>query len=568
MTTVNLQARRLLSLNPNALRSIALLWVAIAAACVLLVYLGNSTYNRAKKNLADQAHSFAHLIAAHDRFGFTLADALLKGMIDHLTWDDFNGEMTPERRATVLARLVQYRERLPGIASFTVIGADGIRRIGVVGQNFTDLNKRGYFQALKAGGVDFFISNAEEGLASNKPGVHVARRFVGPNGQFGGVVVINLAVNDVFYPYYQSLRLGSEFATSLRDRTRVLISFPKAKQRDWKEDDLGPISAAIAEGASTGHLLEDEDGDGVEKMTAFEQLEGSNIFATASLPIEQALTEPRRTLVAAIIAALASILAGVSATVAIIRTIALEEARDSAVKANTERSKLIRKLNVVAEEERKIIAAEIHDELNAKLIAVRLDSDRITEIASSHEAQPQCDEIATMAVRISAMTKELYAIGRRIVNRLRPEVIDMLGLKGAVDEMIQSYRKSVPACTFTFTASPDLKGLQTDLAIAAYRVVQEALSNIVKHARATEVQVDIGLIDDGQALHVSITDNGVGIDLGQETNGIGIISMRERVYEFNGEFDIAPTASPGTTVRAKFPIAETAAPPTTTTPTA
>jgi hypothetical protein len=95
-----------------------------------------------------------------------MADALLKGMIDHHTWENINGDMTPQRRADLMALLLQYKERLPGNASFTVVSADGIRRIGVVGKNFTDLSHRGYFRALRDGGHDFSISNAEEGHRS------------------------------------------------------------------------------------------------------------------------------------------------------------------------------------------------------------------------------------------------------------------------------------------------------------------------------------------------------------------------------------------------------------------
>jgi signal transduction histidine kinase len=553
MTTIFSQGKRLINYKSASFAALCVLWAAILAGVVFLVYLGVSSYHRAQDRLSDQAVSYAHLIASHDRYGFTMADALLKGMLDHLTWDDFNGDMSASRRAEVLARLLQYKERLPGIASFTVVGADGVRRIGAVGKNFTDLSHRGYFQALRDGGLDFYISNAEEGLASSKPGVHVARRFVGPDGKFGGVIVLNLAVQDVFFPFYKSLSLGKNFATSLRDRKRILITFPENKAVKWTVDDSGPVSQLLASGTNRGVLVENDPVDGIEKVTAVEQLEGSNIFATASLPIADAMSGPRMTAIGALIAAIACLFGGFAATIAIIRTRALEEARDDAMKANTEKRKLIQKLNSISEDERKSIAIEIHDELNANLIAARLDAQRIVDCLTHGEQTSTTEEIANRAQSIVALTRKLYAIGRGIMTRLRPEVLDTLGLDGAVSEMVQNLDAGLPTCRFRYNASGDFKALDSGRAIAAYRVTQEALSNIVKHAKASNATVTLRLGPNNGLLDIDIVDDGVGFDLETVTPGIGIIGMRERVYEFQGKIDFRTSPGKGTEVAASLP---------------
>lgn len=195
MITLSLGSREISVSKFKARLVIAFLWLAVLSAATFLNYLGVDAVGKARSRLAEQATSYAHLLAEHDRFGFTLADVILKDVSEHLTAEDFNN-MTPDRRREVLGYLTRHRERLPGIASFTLVGADGIRRIGVVGKDFTNLSQRLYFKALREG-REFFITDVEDGLAGGKPGIHVARRFAAPDGTFAGVVVVNLSAEAV-----------------------------------------------------------------------------------------------------------------------------------------------------------------------------------------------------------------------------------------------------------------------------------------------------------------------------------------------------------------------------------
>jgi|SRR5438105_3358177 len=537
---------------------IGILWLAILSGAGFLVYLGLDSYDKARSRLSEQATSYSHLIAEHDRFGFTLADVILKDMLDYLTWDDFNGTMTAERRREVLTYLTRHRERMPGIASFTVIGADGIRRIGAVGKDFTNLSDRGYFQALK-GGRPFFISNVEDGRASGKPGIHVARRFSAPDGTFGGVLLINLAAEDVFFSFYKSLNLGKNYGTTLRDPQRILISFPKytlsaspLKQRDVIGDQL-------AAGQDRGVLLTTDPSDGLEKLTAFERLEGTNIFATASLPTAEAMAESRVLAVGALLSALAWVLGAVGATSAIAKAHALAKARDEAVKAGAERKMLIRKLNTVVEDERKSISIEIHDVINAMLLRVRLDSQGILGLTSQAKPDPVIDEIAIRAQSITKNANDMYEQARSIVTRLRPEVLDVLGLEQAIDEMVTTYNRAHPNCHFAFNATGDMAAIESSVSIAAYRLVQEALSNVVKHAKASEVGVSLKVNQAQRTLDIGVADDGVGFDSTGVTLGVGVVGMRERVAALNGQLNIRSCISTGTEISASIPLDQSAA---------
>ncbi|MES2149851.1 MAG: ATP-binding protein [Pseudomonadota bacterium] len=236
------------------------------------------------------------------------------------------------------------------------------------------------------------------------------------------------------------------------------------------------------------------------------------------------------------------------------RTKDLLESRNEALKSDADKRKLIQKVNSIVEDERKSIAIEIHDELNASLIAARLESQSIQHLAGKLEPGPVIEEIKQKSQAITKLTLDLYASGRRLVRRLRPEVLDMLGLHGAVEEMIRHYDTSHAACRFSFHSDGDFSKLENELAISAYRIVQEALSNVMKHAGATHAQVELALSEADDTLHIEIADDGAGFDSASTVSGIGIIGMRERVYALGGVIAISTAPDKGTVVTITLPL--------------
>ena len=207
-------------------------------------------------------------------------------------------------------------------------------------------------------------------------------------------------------------------------------------------------------------------------------------------------------------------------------------------------------MHSIVEEERASIAVEIHDELNASLIAARLESQRIAMLAGEMPDGPVKDEVLLRSQNITRLSQDLYASGRRLVRRLRPEVLDMLGLHGAVEEMLRQYNAG-EGCHFTLHSEGDFTGLGNDLAISAYRVVQEALSNIMKHATAHSAEVSLVRADD--RLDISIRDDGSGFSPERSGEGIGLIGMRERVAALNGTIEIQ-TSPRGTLIHITLPL--------------
>ena len=237
-------------------------------------------------------------------------------------------------------------------------------------------------------------------------------------------------------------------------------------------------------------------------------------------------------------------------------SVALEQSKQDLENKVDERTrdyrKLIQKVNSIIEEERKSIAVEIHDELNASLIAVRLGSQTIQQLAAKAPPGPEVEQIRDNAQAITRLALDLYANGRRLVRRLRPEVLDMLGLHGAVEEMVNHYRSS--GVHFEFHSDGDFSRISNELAISAYRIVQEALSNIMKHARAGFARVSLRLA--GDALQIEVADDGEGFDPALASEGIGIIGMRERVFAVGGSIRVRSRPGRGTRVAITLPLAD------------
>ena len=232
------------------------------------------------------------------------------------------------------------------------------------------------------------------------------------------------------------------------------------------------------------------------------------------------------------------------------RTQELQEAVKLARQADADKRRLIVHSNAAVEEERRRIAVDIHDHLGAALISVRLEA---SGLAARAKALGDLD-MEQDAKRIGRTADSIYGTTRNIVKSLRPEIIDTLGLSGAIEELVRHVDQIHPACQFTFSATDDLPDLRGKQAMPAYRVAQEAMNNIVKHSGATQATVKLSLEPDPRRLRLVITDNGRGFDTRTENAGIGLIGMRERVAAVGGELAISSTPGAGARLSVTLPL--------------
>lgn len=238
-----------------------------------------------------------------------------------------------------------------------------------------------------------------------------------------------------------------------------------------------------------------------------------------------------------------------------VRTLALQVAHDAAIKSDAEKRRLIQSVNSAIEQERKSISIDIHDHLNATLIVTKIEARRILAVTAKCTC-PYVEEINVKVHAIIESTAELYKMARDIIKRLRPEIIDTLGLCGAVGELVSYYDAGHPQCQFTFESFGDFSDLESNLEISSYRLIQEALSNVVKHAHASSCSVILSMQQEhgANALKIVIRDDGCGFNLEEIEPGIGLLGMRERVIGAGGEMEMATAPNAGTTTTVRLPV--------------
>ena len=282
-------------------------------------------------------------------------------------------------------------------------------------------------------------------------------------------------------------------------------------------------------------------------INALQQIRNGKYKISIGRPARGEMGELQSTLLQ-VAQALQATTSGLEETV-VQRTAQLQEAIELANLSNEEKRDLIAGNNRRLEEERRRISLEIHDSMNSTLLVVRLKAQHIEHLANDSITSESAKVISKSAQDIAVSVETLYVSARDIVRQLRPEIIDMLGLLGALAELVRTYDEIHPACRFILNGPVALPDLQTDIAITAYRLVQESLSNVVKHSNASCVCVDIEWNPLTSIIVMKITDNGVGFDPGASIRGgLGLIGMRERVFGIGGTMNLQTTKGGGTSI--------------------
>lgn len=186
----------------------------------------------------------------------------------------------------------------------------------------------------------------------------------------------------------------------------------------------------------------------------------------------------------------------------------------------------------IREQERARVARDLHDEVGGNLAAIKL------ALSTLIERLPSDPRLADQAKYLDGLVDHSMASLKRLYNDLRPAVLD-LGLVAALEWLVAEFGKRTEmACALTVASENCdrvVGHLSDDQAIALFRIVQEALTNVGKHAGATCVDVQLGV--DSNVLKISIQDNGRGIPPSHH-KGFGIRGMRERAEEFEADFDL------------------------------
>jgi signal transduction histidine kinase len=212
------------------------------------------------------------------------------------------------------------------------------------------------------------------------------------------------------------------------------------------------------------------------------------------------------------------------------------------------------------EEEYRRLARELHDEMGQTLTAIHTDAALIAK-----HAEGQLEVISRSAEAIRSAVEHLFGVTRSMIHRLRPSILDDLGLAAALETIVSEWQVRRPGLPCRLTLEGEIDELGEGINITVFRLVQEGLTNVLRHAAASRVHVAVSCqrSRDG-VVQVLVEDDGRGMEIkGVLTSGrrFGLRGMRERVEGIGGRLDIDSAPGKGLRLRATIPLTTTAAQP-------
>jgi len=209
-------------------------------------------------------------------------------------------------------------------------------------------------------------------------------------------------------------------------------------------------------------------------------------------------------------------------------------------------TELTQHLQTAREDERNRLARNLHDDLGALLTSAKLDAARIRSRLVAAGSAP--DALQLLAHLVTTLNSGI-ALGRRIIEDLRPSALGTLGLVAALEILIAEYSSNSGAQVHSVLEPVEL---DADAELMVYRLVQESLTNISKHAKANQVWVNLG-VRRGQ-VEVSVRDDGAGFDpQAQTSSAYGLVGMRFRVEAEGGTLNVLSKLGEGTTIQVRLP---------------
>ncbi|WP_442756102.1 ATP-binding protein [Methylocystis sp. JAN1] len=244
-------------------------------------------------------------------------------------------------------------------------------------------------------------------------------------------------------------------------------------------------------------------------------------------------------------------------------SIALNSLATTLDRVRNENRDLVNQLIQIQDSERKEIARDLHDEAGPCLFSIRAAAASLQEALT--ETSPDHERLRQLSSIVDRACEALQSLFRGLLGRLRPKGLTELGLEAALKSLFVSWSLGHPEVDLRLMAPHDLSSLDEATAFTAYRVIQESVTNIFRHARATSAQVSVSFgwdslrdagedeAEDVPTLTLLIEDNGIGI-AEEHRSGMGLLGMRERVQALGGAMKVERRTGGGTRVTVSLPI--------------
>jgi signal transduction histidine kinase len=225
-----------------------------------------------------------------------------------------------------------------------------------------------------------------------------------------------------------------------------------------------------------------------------------------------------------------------------------EDQRATAELAERQMRELSQQLVATQEEERKKLSRELHDHVGQMLTALRMELGRIERLSV-----PSGPLVGAAIAEGRQLVDNVVRTVRDLALGLRPSMLDDFGLQPALEWHVRDFSRR-SGLTVDLRVDGEFERLSDPHRTCVYRVVQEALTNCVRHASASRIEVSVAATDEG--LDVKVADNGVGFDVQRRATGLGLRGIEERVRELNGSMTIGGIAGRGTTLRVHLPASD------------
>lgn len=222
--------------------------------------------------------------------------------------------------------------------------------------------------------------------------------------------------------------------------------------------------------------------------------------------------------------------------------------------SQNELRRLSAQILTIQENERHRIATDLHDGIGQSLTLIRLELENCSDMLAANALNDVKKTLLLLRSEIQQTMDEL----RRVAMDLRPSTLDDLGILATLSWFFREFENACHGTKIEGNFQVQEGSIPAPLKIAIFRILQEAFNNIVKHARADKIHV--GLLRDGEALHLTIKDNGLGFDLGKQENychlgrGLGLLSMKERAKFSGGTYRIESAVGQGTRIGISWPL--------------
>lgn len=215
-------------------------------------------------------------------------------------------------------------------------------------------------------------------------------------------------------------------------------------------------------------------------------------------------------------------------------------------KARLENRALTQHSLAIQEDERQRLSQELHDEFGQSLTAIK-----VMAVTAGHK---QGDN-QKITKAIAEICDHLMAVVRSMMQQLHPLVLTELGLKATLEDTVNRWSERNPELELHIACTDEVDLLDKSIAIQVFRIIQECLTNVVRHAQAKRVDIELSLSDDNPPrLMLRVKDDGKGCDLSAITHGFGLRGMRERIKSLDGKVSLQSRPGAGMVIEACIPV--------------